>query len=72
MEQSQIVDDIVTSGGASRAVEKSPQTIRNWSDRGWLSCLRTANGLRIYRLSDVRRVAEQQRQRRRERHHAGA
>lgn len=47
----------LTTGAAARLAERSPETIRAWERRGWLSALRTSGGLRLFDASDVRRVA---------------
>lgn len=48
---------ILTSGPASRLAGVTPETLRAWSDRGWLPYERAANGMRLYQPADVRRLA---------------
>jgi hypothetical protein len=43
----------VTTSGAARVAERSPDTIRDWARRGHLEPVMAPGGIRICRRSDV-------------------
>lgn len=47
---------LLTIGQAAELLGVHPLTIRNWSEKGTIRCLRTPGGHRRYRLRDLRRV----------------
>ena len=47
---------LLTIGQAAELLGVHPLTIRNWSERGTIRCLRTPGGHRRYRLRDLRRA----------------
>ena len=57
----------VTTSGAARVAERSPDTIRDWARRGHLEPVMAPGGIRICRRSDVERVAGEMGARRRTR-----
>ena len=60
-----MIDEHVTTSGAARVAKRSADTIRSWSRHGILEPVVEAGGIRIYRKSDVERVAHEFDQRRR-------
>ena len=50
-------DNHVTTTGAARLAKRSADTIRDWARRGILKPVMAPGGIRIYRTSDVERVA---------------
>jgi hypothetical protein len=58
-------DMLVTSCDAARAASRTPDTIRQWRRDGRLTpAVTTPSGFNLFRLGDVRRVAEERRSRR--------
>ena len=47
---------LLTIGQAAELLGVHPLTIRNWSEKGTIRCLRTPGGHRRYRLRDLQRV----------------
>ena len=47
---------LLTIGQAAELLGVHPLTIRNWSEKGTIRCLRTPGGHRRYRLRDLRRT----------------
>ena len=47
---------LLTIGQAAELLGVHPLTIRNWSEKGTIRCLRTPGGHRRYRLQDLRRA----------------
>ncbi len=47
---------LLTIGQAAELLGVHPLTMRNWSEKGTVRCLRTPGGHRRYRLRDLRRV----------------
>ena len=47
---------LLTIGQAAELLGVHPLTIRNWSDKGTIRCLRTPGGHRRYRLQDLQRA----------------
>lgn len=63
-----IEDDLLlTTTDAARLAKVSDEGIRRWVRAGWLDCQFTANGMRLFRRSDVLAAAKAKRQRARER-----
>ncbi len=46
-------EQFLTTLGAAQRLEKSPETIRYYERTGKLKAIRTLNGQRIFRLSDI-------------------
>ena len=47
---------LLTIGQAAELLGVHPLTIRNWSEKGTIRCLRTPGGHRRYRLQDLQRA----------------
>ena len=52
-------EEHVTTSGAARAAEKSADAIRDWVRRGFLKPVMVVGNIRIFRVADVKRVAEE-------------
>jgi len=52
-----LCDDIfITSAPAARQLEVSSQTVINWQKSGKLPAIKTSNGVRLFRRSDIERL----------------
>jgi DNA-binding transcriptional MerR regulator len=49
--------EILTTGEAALAIGVAAETIRHWENTGRLPCMRTPTGRRVFRVSDVERIA---------------
>jgi DNA-binding transcriptional MerR regulator len=49
-------DIFIMSAAAARELEVSSQTIINWEKTGKLAAIKTANGVRLFRRSDIERM----------------
>ena len=47
------VSAFVLAATAARHLEKSSATVRNYADTNQLNCVRTLDGVRLFRLADV-------------------
>jgi hypothetical protein len=54
-------DGFCTTGPAARILNESESNVRKQADAGRLPFFRTATGIRIYRIADVRRLADDKR-----------
>lgn len=57
-------EQFMTIGAAARQLGVSEPTVRVWTRTGRLPELRASNGYRLFRVTDVRRVATEVRERR--------
>lgn len=53
---------VVTTTEAARMLGVSMGTVRRWSDLGYLSALRTPGGQRRFRVDEIERFWERQRE----------
>jgi excisionase family DNA binding protein len=51
--------EIVTTGFAARLLNRSENTVRAYERAGRLPAVRVAGGMRLFRRSDIDRLAEQ-------------
>jgi len=56
-----VTDPWLTVADAAREFDVVPDTVRQWADRGLLPAVRTLSGQRLFRLSDVGRLAMERR-----------
>jgi excisionase family DNA binding protein len=54
-------EQFLTTSSAARELRVAEGTIRRMAERGELPVLRTAGGLRLFRRSDIERIAEARR-----------
>ena len=51
-------DQAMLPSEVARAFGVRPGTVVRWTDRGQLPCVKTSDGCRVYRRSDVRALIE--------------
>jgi excisionase family DNA binding protein len=51
-------DEFLTTGATAKRLGKVPNTIRKWERRGELAAIRTTTNVRLFRRSDVEKLAE--------------
>lgn len=51
------MDDLLTVGDASRMLDLTSRYVQDLADQGHLPVMRTARGLRLFKRSDVERLA---------------
>ena len=49
-------DDLLTTSPAARFLEVSDNSLRGWADKGRVPCLRLANGIRVFRRTDLEQL----------------
>lgn len=54
-----VIDALLTTGDAARRLARSAEAVRGYERVGRLPAQRTQNGQRLFRLSDVIRLAKQ-------------
>lgn len=54
-------DELMTVSDAGRILGLSPDMVRRLADEGQLRLMRTVGGVRLFRRSDVERLAEERR-----------
>jgi excisionase family DNA binding protein len=54
--ESQGEERLLKIGEASQMLNLSPQTLRDWVDRGWIECVRLPSGHRRFRESDIKEI----------------
>jgi DNA-binding transcriptional MerR regulator len=60
------MEELLTVSAAARQAEVSAATIKNWSDRGWLTTASiTSTGVRLFRRRDVEQAKQEREARRR-------
>ena len=52
-------NDFLSVTGAAKILDVAAQTVRDWERRGRLHALRTEKGTRIFRRSEVERLASE-------------
>ena len=51
-------NEFLTTSPTAREFEVSPQTVIEWERKGILSAIKTANGLRLFRRSDIEKLKQ--------------
>ena len=54
-----MAEQFLLVSGAGRVLQRSSQTVRNYEKLGKLQAQRTADGTRLFRESDVRKLAQE-------------
>jgi hypothetical protein len=63
-EATNMTDEHLTTTGAARVAGRSAETIRDWARRGILEPVMAPGGIRIYKRTDVERIAREFNERR--------
>jgi excisionase family DNA binding protein len=49
-------DRLLKIGEVAKMLNLSPQTIRDWVDKGWIDCVRLPSGHRRFRESEIKEI----------------
>jgi DNA-binding transcriptional MerR regulator len=53
--------DLLTTAGAAKILDRTPDTVRLWERMGKLHAIRTVSGQRLFRRGDVEAARERER-----------